>query len=229
MPERRVIQAEALAYLESHPASPRTSVITSLPDLSETPALGLDGWRAWFVDAVRRVVTWVPLEGVAIFYQSDIRQGGFLVDKSSLVFRGAEAAGALPLWHKIVCRRPSGTLAFGRPTYSHMICVERSGHPRTHWKSPGPDVLPDSGFMPWSRAMGVEACRVALAFVRANTATELVVDPFCGHGTVLATANAMGFHALGVDTGAKRCRAARALTLDDELRPVKPESKGAPD
>ena len=220
MPERLVIQAEALAYLESHPAAAGTSVITSLPDLSETPALGLDAWRAWFVDAVQRVVMWVPDGGVAIFYQSDIRRGGSLIDKSSLVFRGAEAACASTLWHKIVCRKPSGTIAFGRPTYSHMICVERPGHTRTRWTSPGPDVIPDAGFMPWSRAMGVEACRVAINFVQRNTATALVVDPFCGYGTVLAAANAMGFDALGVDLGAKRCRAARALTLDRDLRPV---------
>jgi tRNA G10 N-methylase Trm11 len=70
--------------------------------------------------------------------------------------------------------------------------------------------------MPWSRAMGVEACRVALRFVREETATRLVVDPFCGRGTVLAVANAMGFDALGIDLGAKRCKAARALTLDLE-------------
>jgi tRNA G10 N-methylase Trm11 len=44
----------------------------------------------------------------------------------------------------------------------------------------------------------------------------VVVDPFCGRGTVLAVANAMGFDALGVDLGAKRCRAARALVVDDD-------------
>lgn len=221
MPQRRVIQAEAIAYLESHPAPPLTSVITSLPDVSETPALGLDAWRTWFVDAVTRVVRWVPEGGVAIFFQSDIRHGDALLDKSYLVFRGAEDAGALPVWHKIVCRKPPGTLAFGRPTYSHMICLERPRRTKVRWKSPGPDVIPEAGFMPWSRAMGALACRVALEFVRDNTRTELVVDPFCGHGTVLAVANVMGFDALGVDLGAKRCRAARALTLDHDLRPLK--------
>jgi len=216
MPARRVLQAEALGFLAAHPAEPGTSVITSLPDLSELAPLDLDAWRTWFIEAVRRVVAWVPEDGVAIFFQSDIRFHGRLIDKGYLIAQAADAEGASTLWHKIVCRRPPGTVAFGRPSYSHMICVQRGLAKRAKVRHPGPDVIPDAGFMPWSRAMGVEACRVALRFVREETATRLVVDPFCGHGTVLAVANAMGFDALGIDIGAKRCKAARALTLDFE-------------
>jgi hypothetical protein len=42
------------------------------------------------------------------------------------------------------------------------------------------------------------------------------VDPFCGKGTLLAVANAMGFDAIGVDRSPKRCRAARALVLCED-------------
>jgi hypothetical protein len=221
MPARRVFQAEALSFLRANAAEPGTSVVTSLPDLSELSSLDLEGWRTWFIEAVRRVVAWVPEDGVAIFFQSDIRFHGRLIDKGHLTAQGADAEGAATLWHKIVCRRPPGTPAFGRPTYSHMICVQRGLAKRAPIRHPGPDVIPDAGFMPWSRAMGVEACRVALRFVRQETATRLVVDPFCGHGTVLAVANAMGFEALGIDIGAKRCKAARALTLDlDAVAPA---------
>jgi SAM-dependent methyltransferase len=41
-------------------------------------------------------------------------------------------------------------------------------------------------------------------------APGLVLDPFCGHGTVLALANAWGFDAIGVDTNFKRCEVAEA-------------------
>jgi hypothetical protein len=214
-PERRVFQTEALAFLASHPSEPRTSVVTSLPDLSETPHLDLEGWQQWFVDAVRRVVAWVPDGGVAIFYQSDIRYEGRVIDKGYLVMRGAEPDGAL-LWHKIVCRKPPGTLGFGRPSYSHMICIQRGLSRRAAVRHPGPEVLADAGFMPWSRAMGVGACRVALQFVRDETDTRLVVDPFCGQGTVLAVANAMGFDALGIDLATRRCQVARTLQVEAE-------------
>lgn len=213
MPVRRVVQAEALGFLRESPAEPKTSVITSLPDVSELLPLDLDAWRTWFVDAVRRVIAWVPEDGVAIFYQSDIRFHGRLVDKGHLIAQGAEAEGAAMLWHKIVCRRPPGTIAFGRPSYSHMICVQRGMGERRPIRHPGPDVIPDAGFMPWSRAMGVEACRVAVRFLKEEMETRVVVDPFCGHGTVLAVANAMGLDALGIDVGAKRCKVARGLMV----------------
>ena len=48
---RRGNRDEALGWLEAHRAEPGTSVITSLPDLSELPDLDFDGWRAWFIDA----------------------------------------------------------------------------------------------------------------------------------------------------------------------------------
>jgi hypothetical protein len=209
---RHVVQAEALAWMASNPAPDGASVITSLPDTSEMSALAFEDWRAWFISAVRQVVRWVPPDGVSIFFQSDIRHRGAWVDKGYLVLRAAEEERACVVWHKIVCRKPPGTVALGRPSYSHMICLS-SSH-RAPGGKPGPDVLPDAGAMTWSRAMGMEACRVACAYLRDETATRVVVDPFCGRGTVLAVANAMGFDAIGVDLSAKRCRAARRLELE---------------
>jgi hypothetical protein len=221
MPSRRIEQADAFAWLDANPPDAHASVVTSLPDLSELP-LDLDAWRAWFMDAVRRVVRWTPEAGVAIFYQSDIRHEGALVDKGHLVMRGADEERAHVLWHKIVCRKPPGTIAPGRPSYSHMIAVTRAAPPHAAMRHPGPDVLPDAGRMTWSRGMGLEACRVACRFLRDETKTRVVVDPFCGRGSVLAVANAMGFDAIGVDLGAKRCQAARTLVVDDETRTRSP-------
>ncbi len=212
-PARRTIHhTEALAWLEAHPARIGTSVITSLPDVSEIITMSFAQWRTWFLEAARRVILWVPDGGVAIFYQSDIRHAGAWVDKGYLVMRAAEAADASVVWHKIVCRRPPGTIAQGRSSYSHMICVSRL--PRPTPTRPGPDVLADAGFMPWPKAMGEGACRVACRFLQEETATDLVVDPFCGQGSVLAVANALGFETIGVDTSARRCRAARKRSLE---------------
>ena len=205
------MHADAFAWMERNPAREGTSVITSLPDVSELPHRGLDAYKLWFVAAVARVIRWAPRDGVAIFFQSDIRRDGEWIDKGYLVMRGAEDEQARVLWHKIVCRKPPGTVALGRPSYSHMICVARTERPRP--RKPGPDVVPDAGFMPWARAMGATACRVACRYLRDETGTRLVVDPFCGKGTVLAVANAMGFDAIGVDTSKRRCRAARALVV----------------
>jgi tRNA G10 N-methylase Trm11 len=40
------------------------------------------------------------------------------------------------------------------------------------------------------------------------------VDPFCGLGTVLAVANAMGLDGVGVEIVQKRARRARGLELE---------------
>lgn len=209
--QRTILRGDALQFLADNCAEPATSVITSLPDLSELPELGYEAWRDWFVAAAQAVIRYVPVDGVAIFFQSDIRIEGTWIDKGYLVSKAAEQERAHLLWHKIVCRKAPGTIMFGRASYSHMLCFSRSERPRpTH---PGPDVLADAGSMPWSKAMGVNACVLACRYLREETQTRLVVDPFCGHGTALAVANAMGFAALGVDRSARQCRAARKLTL----------------
>lgn len=214
VPFREVIHAEALAWLASHPAEPLTSVVTSLPDASELPDLDFDAWRAWFVSAARQVIEWVPEDGLAMFFQSDVRHAGAWVDKGYLVLRAAEEALASLVSHKIVCRHAPGTISLGRAAYSHLICVSR--RPRATPRRPGPDVLADTGFKPHAKSMGVAACRLACRFLRDETATRLVVDPFCGYGTLLAVANEFGFSARGIDKSARCCRAARKLTLPAE-------------
>lgn len=233
---RHVYQADARVWLAENPAPDGASVVTSLPDVSEVPPHALDGWRSWFVDTAKEAIAWTPRDGVAIFFQSDIRHDGIWIDKGYLVMRAAEEAAASVVWHKIVCRKPPGTVSLGRPSYSHMLCIARDPiavreASRTRREAErederpridphvgaGPDVLPDAGEMTWSRAMGVAACVVACRYLKASTGTRVVVDPFCGHGTILAVANAFGLDGIGVDLSAKRCRAARNLALDPDL------------
>ncbi len=212
---RSIHHGDARAWLEANPAEPGMSVVTSLPDVSEKPgaaeAWGFEGWKAWFGAAVRQILRWTPEHSVAIFYQSDIRRGGVWVDKGYLVMRAAEQEGASLVWHKIVCRKPPGSIALGRASYSHMLCLTRGQ--RAAPRRPGPDVLADAGDMNWSRAMGSRAAVVACRFLLEETDARTVVDPYCGRGTVLAVANAMGLGAVGVELSAKRCRAARKLSF----------------
>src|SRR5450631_4758593 len=50
-PTRTVHQGDALPWLRAAGTLSGASVVTSLPDSSELPALGLDGWRRWFDEA----------------------------------------------------------------------------------------------------------------------------------------------------------------------------------
>ena len=210
-PGRIVHCAEAIAWLTAQPVLEGCSLVTSLPDVSELPGVDHDAWRAWFVKAAGLVLSRTPDDGAALFYQTDIKRAGSWVDKAYLVQRAAEEHGFTQLFHKIVCRRPAGTLTFGRAAYGHLLCFSRGL--REQLARSTPDVLPDGGELTWVRAIGLEACRVACRWVAERTPSRTIVDPFCGLGTVLAVANELGLDAVGVELNKKRARRARTLEL----------------
>lgn len=212
MPSRVVHHADGVAWLAANPLPPDHAVVTSLPDLSEIPSLGADGWRRWFVDAAALACRQCPDESVAVFFQTDVKRDGRWVDKGFLVSLGAEAAGSHLLWHKVVCRAPPGTATPGRPGFAHLLCFSRALRLETAGSSP--DVLPRLGAMTWARAMGVEACEAVCQFLLEHTAARTVVDPFCGVGTMLAVANARGLDAVGVELSTKRAEQSRRLVVN---------------
>lgn len=206
-PGRTIHHGDGVAFLERGRLPADHAIFTSLPDHSELPALGVDGWRAWFVATVALACRAVADDAVAIFYQTDVKHDGRWIDKGHLVMCGADAAASHALWHKVVCRVPAGTTTYGRPAYAHLVCVSRARR-----LAPGAstaDVLPALGAMSWSRAMGAAACDAAIAFI-VSTGARTVVDPFCGQGTALAAANAHGLDAVGVELSRRRAAKARA-------------------
>ena len=210
---REVHCAEALGWMRERGRIEGACAVTSLPDVSEVN-LSLPAWRAWFLGAVALVVDAVPDASAALFFQSDIKRDGVWIDKGAMVIRAAEDAGAHILFHKIVCRRPPGMLTYGRPGYTHLIAVSRAM--KCPDVLPLPDIITDAGRLPWVRAMGVRAAGHAVRFARDQVGAKVIIDPFCGVGTVLAAANALGLDALGVELSRKRCEQARALTLRAE-------------
>lgn len=212
MTTRVVHCADAMQWLgEQRGPLEGCSLFTSLPDATELPGIGQEAWRQWFIEAARLVIKRTPDNGVALFYQSDVKRAGLWVDKAYLVQKAAEEEKAALLFHKIVCRKPAGTVTFGRAAYGHLLCFSRGL--KVDLARSTADVLADAGQMTWVRAVGVEACRVACRFILEQTTTPTVVDPFCGVGTALAVANEMGLDAIGVELNQKRARKARGLTL----------------
>jgi hypothetical protein len=207
---RVVHNADAIAWLRQQGRLQGASVITSLPDVSEVN-LKLEDWRPWFEDAAALVMQSIDPQCAAIFFQSDIKHAGQWIDKGALVARAAERVGLGMLFHKIVCRRPPGFAGFGRASYAHMLGFASWPLLEKHARI---DVLPDGGSKPGVKSMGVKACQDACQFVLDETPTRLVVDPFCGFGTVLAVANALGLDAVGVDLAPRMCRHARELQVE---------------
>jgi len=210
-PRRIVYCGDGVAHLRESALSPEHALVTSLPDYSELPKLGFDGWRRWFIDSVETACRAVSDDAVAIFYQTDVKRDGRWVDKSFLVQLGAERAGSHLLWHKIACRVSPGGTTFGRPAYAHLLCFSRAL--RLKEGQSMPDVLPRPGAMTWARAMPTEACEAVVKFLLAHTGCRSIVDPFCGMGTMLAVANAHGLDAVGVEISRKRVENARSLVI----------------
>ena len=209
-PARDVQCADAIPWMQARGKIEGACAVTSLPDVSEF-RIALADWRTWFLRAVQLVVRSVSDESAAIFFQSDIKRDGRWIDKGALVVRAAEDAGAQVLFHKVVCRREPGLLTLGRPGYTHFIAVSRA---MTCPDSlPIPDIVVDAGRLPWVRAMGIRAAAHAVRFARDQVRATTIFDPFCGVGTVLAVANALGLDGLGVEKSKKRCEQARLLSI----------------
>lgn len=209
MPNRAVHHADAIEWLSTADIS-GCSIITSLPDISEFPKLSMEEWKSWFIETAAFLLSRSDPNGVVIFYQSDIKRDGIWIDKGFLCQLAGEKSGASLIAHKIICRAPVGTDTNSKTGYSHLLCFSKS--PRKIEKYFA-DVFPDAGVITWTRGMGVEACKLACEMVQAYTNSTTVLDPFCGHGTVLAVANEMGLDAIGVDHKQKYTSIAQKLGI----------------
>lgn len=209
-PSREIHCAEAIAWMRARGRMEGACAVTSLPDVSEV-GKSLPVWREWFLGAVGATIDLVPETSAALFFQSDIKCDGVWIDKGGMVIRAAEDAGARVLFHKIVCRRQPGQLTMGRPGFTHLIAVSRAM--RCPDVLPIPDIITDAGRVPWVRAMGIRAAAHAVRFARDQVGARMIVDPFCGVGTIPAVANALGLDAVGVELARKRAEQARALTV----------------
>ena len=201
MASRKVICTDTTDWIKSQQGIP--SVITSLPDMEET---GFDfiTWKRWFVDMVTEIIQRVVPDGYSIFYQTDRKINGAIIDKSFLCNKGAEAAGVRAIWHKICLKREVGKVDLYRPTFTHLMCYSKTGNPG----KATPDVM-NAGKMIYKNAMGLTACRFACEFVK----PRIVFDPFCGQGSILAVANKLGLDAVGVDILEDQCEKSRRLQI----------------
>lgn len=209
---RIIHHGDAIPWLENQSVLEGCSIITSLPDYSEFPQLSLEEWKTWWHRACLLLFARCPENGVVIFYQRDSKKHGTWIDKGYLCQKAAEASGAELLWHKVVARAPAGNVTFGRPGFSHLLCFSKGV--RADLTKSTADILAEAGKTTWTRGMGLKACLAACKFVLEQTSSHTIVDPFCGHGTVLAVANQLGLHAIGVEMGRRRAERARKLQVE---------------
>lgn len=201
---RTVDVADAFTWLPTMRS--RGPVVAVLPDPAEID-MGIGDYPAWFARAVRACLA--ASTGPTVFLQTDRIAGGRWTDKAALAIETAAAAGSGHplLWHKIVLRRSPGRVDLHRPTYSHVVAFG-PGRPGTRT----PDVI-HAGRAPWRNGIGADAALMIVRYMASVTPGRPIVNPFCGHGTLLAAANAIGVSAHGCELDPDRAVEARKLNL----------------
>ncbi len=208
---RIVHHMDAIQWLNEQEELKNSSIVTSLPDISEFPKFSIEVWKKWFVDTAGLVLSKCGHEGLVIFYQTDIKKEGVWIDKSFLCQKAAEQMHYNLVAHKIICRAPAGIETKDATGYSHLLCFSKT--PKPEITKAFADVMPDAGETTWKRGMGKNVCELACRIVKEHTKTQTIVDPFCGHGGVLAVANELGLNAIGVDHKLKYAKKAKEQNL----------------
>jgi hypothetical protein len=196
---KTVICADSFEWLRAN--RDQGSIITSLPDASEIGIEDLNEYDKW----VRRAATEIFLSASAdcpvIFIQTDRRKGGRQFSKAHLLQNVATEQGWFLLWHKIELSAEVGKSNLYRPTFRNMLCFGRG---KMSAGQATADVIPPSKRL-YEMAFGFAAARVAVEFCKKFS--NRVLDPFCGHGTILHVAEELGMDSVGVDIDPACCEA----------------------
>jgi hypothetical protein len=204
---REIICHDAIPWLRhNHDVG---AVITSLPDAEEM-GLPFDQWEEWFIHAAHLCMNAASLDQPCIFYQTDRKVAGRLSSKASLLMRAADKKVKMNLlWHKIVMRRSPGGVDLFRPGFSHLLAFSSEATSG----SATPDVLQKAASV-YQNGFPINAARIAVEFAIASRA-QVIVDPFCGRGTVPALAEMLKIKSIGIDIDPAQCESAKRLRFKD--------------
>jgi len=208
------------------------SVFTGIPDIKDIPSFNnmknatalqrTAGYLSWCTELLDGIFQRLAIGQVAIFNVTDAKvmtaSGDITcwVDKSHLCSLSASKHQCNLLWHKIAINsEQQGSRSSYRPSFTHLLCYgKRIEYRLSQFQTP--DVF-DRGTMGWAKAIGMDACIMGVAFLCRVIRTPLVIDPFCGHGTILAVANYFGLPSLGVEICVRRARQAMARDVSSAL------------
>lgn len=191
MARRKVICTDAVEWLKTN--QNHKIIITSLPDKEEV-GMSMDEWKNWIVKTSKVIERSLADDGIVFFYQTDRRYKGQIIDKKHLIGNVFENSGYKLVLSKIVLKQKPNTTNLFRPTYTNLFAFSK----KIKTSKPTPDVI-ECGKMLYKNAMGFNAVKCCIDYLNAKKVDGVIVDPFCGMGSVLKISNELGFDAIGVD------------------------------
>lgn len=203
-PVRTVVCADALGWMQGLADEERGrlgAVVTSLPDAAEVE-LSLGAWELWFEAAVE--LCFQVSTGPTVFIQTDRKAEGRWISKPSMI---ARATRQELLWHRIVLRKDAGKQDLQRPGYTHLLAYG-PGRPGSNL----PDVLPPGKTL-WPNGTPLNAALMVCEWLR-DQGAKAIMNPFSGHGTLLAVANGLGMDAYGCELSEERAMESQALKIE---------------
>jgi len=202
---RTVIQAEALAWLNGQEPDSYLAIVTSLPDPEEV-GISIQKWKTWIAAVAESIDRVLDPRGIAVFYQTDRRVNGEILDKKSRISAAFYDLGYRTVLSKIALTQNPDTTNLFRPTYTNLFAVSK--------KATSGQATPDvfgAGKKVYPNATGLKAATVALEYVRSQVGDVVILDPFCGQGSILKIANDLGLDSIGIDIDESQVLKARKL------------------
>lgn len=188
-PGREVLVENGLAWLAT--TQERGAIVTAL-------AVGepVEKWEDWLGQVV---VCGCNVGRPAIFYLEDWRTRGYVISSAERALHVARHVAGVPLvWHGIA-RKKAG--------FAHLLAFGIGLPPEP------PRVLEDGNAIE-EDGPGLVAVRAMVELAKRHA--SLVIDPFCGAGTILAVAEALGLRSIGVEVNQDLAARARTLKLESK-------------
>jgi len=205
---REVHEDDAFHYLAGCTPDEHTGIVTSVPDADALSLTQLE-YSEWLTTACGALMGGLKDGCPLVLFQTDRKADGVWNSKAHQIMQQADLRGLDLLWHKIVVRRDPGKVDIHRPGFSHLIAFGYKCRPG----KATPDLIERSKPV-YKEGAPLGAAMVAAQFIL-NSGCDTLLDPFCGMGTFLAAANAVGMNSIGVEIDHERAERARILAPYD--------------
>jgi len=202
---RLVLCADALQTLQKRDLEP-CNIITGMPDNTE---MKLD-YKQYeeYRHKILPLIFELGKDNVLIFTQTDKKAtyNGEWFNKTNILYQYAQKYNVNLVFHEVALYANEPSF----PEYQHFICFSNRLGPRQ-----SNTILAGNKVYKNGTPFGILAkCMGLFSKFKHQLGSNIILDPFCGRGTVLAMFNTLGFETIGIDIDPEQCNYSRNMIID---------------